>query len=195
MLDHLSNVELAFVVAAVPTASMGLASALMSTVQVSPLVESVLQFFAGGLIVAAVAAELFPLMLDGVSAADSMIGVTVGFAVGIALVYGSESLMEQFEKSEEKPEDPVSRARNSSLSLIASFGGKGEHTHDHDHDHAHAHSHSHGEAGGYTHIVPRAITSLIPADDVETAKELEEYKNMGSPEIPGEWNEEGKLTD
>jgi len=193
-LGNLSNAELGFVVASVPTVSMILASALMSSIKVSTTMESILQYFCGGLIVAAVAAELFPLMLENVSSSDSMIGVTVGFAVGLSLVYGMEWVMEYIERNsdDETKEDELTRKRNSSLSLIASFavadgvgisgvvGGSDPESIELNVEHGEPHRHS----------PPRVITSALPADDDETAKELEQYQPLGSPEPQGEWNEE-----
>lgn len=76
---------------------MLLASYILYTYEVHALVEATFQNFAAGLIVAAVAAELFPLMLHDVSPANSMIGMTCGFVVGLGLIYGLEALVEYFE--------------------------------------------------------------------------------------------------
>lgn len=76
--------------------AMLLASLLLSKISVSPVVEAFFQNYAGGLILAAVAAELFPLMLDAPKG-QSMIGITIGFAIGISLVFGLDSLVEILE--------------------------------------------------------------------------------------------------
>jgi len=179
-LSDLSDVQLGFAVAALPTLAMMISSAIMSNVEISPRTESILQYFCGGLIVAAVAAELFPLMLENVSPSDSIIGVTVGFSAGLCLVYGIEWVMEKFEDSEEgrepKEEDSLTKQHNryGSLSPSVEMVSVGE---DKDND---AHSKTY-----------RAITSALPSGDDETAKELDLYQSrVGTPEPAGEWNED-----
>ena len=171
--------ERAFVVTAAPTICMALASLLLSNVEVGKLAESLLQYFAAGLILAAVAAELFPLMLDGVTHVDSMAGITVGFAVGMAMVYGMDSLMELFGVSDDdedsKTESVEGSAKRPSLrdsfteiavvDEAATIGMQ------------------------IVGLQPRATTSALPAGDDETMKELQLYQGL-SPEPQGEWNED-----
>lgn len=100
----LNAIELGFLVGAVPTFSMALCSLLFSSVEVSSEIEACFQNFAGGLILAAVGGELFPLMLDA-SPSNTRIGVTVGMAFGLCIVYGMEHVIEYFENMGEDDDD------------------------------------------------------------------------------------------
>lgn len=73
------------------------ASWLLTRVQVKEKVEAFVQNFAAGLILGAVAGELFPELLDH-SRGVSLLGVTVGFAIGIGAIHGLEYLVEFLEK-------------------------------------------------------------------------------------------------
>lgn len=75
---------------------MTLATILLTKVEATPQVEASLQNFAAGLIIAAVAGELFPIMLES-GDTPSFIGITCGFVVGLAAIYGLEHLAEQLE--------------------------------------------------------------------------------------------------
>lgn len=77
---------------------MTLSSILLSNIQVSPSVEAIFQNFAGGLILAVVAAELFPLMLEG-TVVNSMVGVTIGFIFALCLLNGLEVFIEYLEET------------------------------------------------------------------------------------------------
>lgn len=90
-----------FVVGAIPTVSMILTSMLLSSIEVSPMIEAGFQNFAAGLIIAAVAEELFPLMLDG-TPSESMIGITVGFVVGLGILHGVEAFVGYIEDAADK---------------------------------------------------------------------------------------------
>ena len=179
-LESLTDVERGFVVTAAPTLCMALASLLLSNMEVGKLMESLLQYFAAGLILAAVAAELFPLMLEGVTQADSMAGITVGFAVGIAMVYGMDSVMELFGVSDDDEGEAKSESGEGSAkrpSLRDSFSEVGVVD----------------EASTFgmqiVGLQPRATTSALPAGDDETMKELQLYQGL-SPEPQGDWNDD-----
>ena len=58
----LQGIDLALAVGLIPTASMIMCSILATKFKVSPELEAIFQNFAAGLILAAVAAELFPLL-------------------------------------------------------------------------------------------------------------------------------------
>ena len=74
---------------------MLIASILLTNISVSKSVEATFQNFAAGLILAAVASELFPLMLtENVSPFDTWVGVSVGFVVGLVTLNGLESFIE-----------------------------------------------------------------------------------------------------
>lgn len=131
MSTPVTGVELGFAIGAVPTFSMALASAIMSNMEVSPATESMVQYFASGLILAAVALELFPLLRENVTPRDSMVGITVGMFVGLVLVYGMEYVMSLFEEAEDggasaghghSHEKALVVARERTDSLIKSFG-------------------------------------------------------------------------
>eukprot|EP00595_Chromulina_sp_UTEXLB2642_P000206 CAMPEP_0196762396 /NCGR_PEP_ID=MMETSP1095-20130614/1835_1 /TAXON_ID=96789 ORGANISM="Chromulina nebulosa, Strain UTEXLB2642" /NCGR_SAMPLE_ID=MMETSP1095 /ASSEMBLY_ACC=CAM_ASM_000446 /LENGTH=218 /DNA_ID=CAMNT_0042113155 /DNA_START=34 /DNA_END=686 /DNA_ORIENTATION=- len=92
----ITGVSLGFLIGAIPTISMTLSSWLLSSIKVSTHIEAGIQNFAAGLILAAVAAELFPLMLEA-TRADSMIGITVGFAVGLSTLNGLEWVIGRIE--------------------------------------------------------------------------------------------------
>lgn len=89
--------EQGFIIGAIPTFTMSLASLVFSNVEVSSKVEAFFQNFAGGLILAAVAAELFPLMLQDTNSSDCYIGVTCGFGLGILVIYGIDYIVGFFE--------------------------------------------------------------------------------------------------
>lgn len=91
----LSGVSLAFLVGGIPTLTMGLASLLLTSVSVSALTEAAFQNFAAGLILAAVASELFPLMIGSdISPSNSMIGISAGFAIGLLMLNGTEAAID-----------------------------------------------------------------------------------------------------
>ena len=73
--------------------------------------EAGFQNFAAGLIIAAVAEELFPLMVEG-SSSDSMIGITVGFVVGLAVLNGIEAFIEHMEAFAERFSEHATNGRS-----------------------------------------------------------------------------------
>jgi hypothetical protein len=93
----LHSYSLAFLVGGIPTLTMGLASLLLTSISVSSLTEAAFQNFAAGLILAAVASELFPLMIGSdISPSNSMIGISAGFAIGLLMLNGTEAAIEYF---------------------------------------------------------------------------------------------------
>ena len=101
----LTSVQYGFVVGAIPTACMLLSSAFISQYEISKIVEAILQNFSAGLILAAVGGELFPLLYLDKSPADTAIGITLGFAFGLALNYGLDAFVEQFEDDEDDDDE------------------------------------------------------------------------------------------
>ena len=198
-LSALSDVSRGLVVASMPTISMVASSALMSSVQVSKVLESILQFFCGGMIIAAVAAELFPLMVKNVSSVDSIIGVTAGFVVGLVLVYGVAWVMEKIEGEEnggeaDTTENAASKSQQnkygslSSIEMVSPGGTIARQSRAN-------HGEGEGEGEGVGEGEERAITSSLPDDDIETARELQLYQpsRVGTPEPQAggwAWNEE-----
>ena len=91
------KVYLALLVGMIPTVSMVMASFFLSHVTVSGVMEACFQNFAAGLILAAVAAELFPLLLaNDVSTTQSVVGITVGFAIGLMVLNATEWFVGKF---------------------------------------------------------------------------------------------------
>ena len=69
-------------------------SITLTNIDVNKFTEATLQKFAAGLILGAVASELFPLMLENVSEANCLIGVSVGFFIGLILLNTMEKLID-----------------------------------------------------------------------------------------------------
>jgi hypothetical protein len=75
---------------------------LLTNVEVSARVEAALQNFAAGLILAAVACELIPIMRDGDGdTTASYAGITIGFIIGLATIYGIEHVIHILEEWDE----------------------------------------------------------------------------------------------
>jgi len=99
-----SSVPLAAVIGGIPTTSMILAIIALSNIEVGAKIEASLQNFAAGLIIAAVAGELFPVMLDS-SKNPSYIGISVGFVIGLATIYGLEAIIGYLEGIDERTDE------------------------------------------------------------------------------------------
>ena len=86
---------LALLIGLAPSVCMGIASFFLSHVTISGIVEACFQNLAAGLILAAVAAELFPLLQDDkIPPQDQMVGITIGFVVGLVILNGTEPAVE-----------------------------------------------------------------------------------------------------
>uniref|UniRef100_A0A7S3M8C8 Uncharacterized protein n=2 Tax=Spumella elongata TaxID=89044 RepID=A0A7S3M8C8_9STRA len=92
----LTGVGLGFFVGAFPTLAMMIASCLLTTYEVGPKIEACFQNFAAGLIIAAVAGELFPIMASS-SEQNSVLGITIGFVGGLLVVFGLEKVVDYLE--------------------------------------------------------------------------------------------------
>jgi zinc transporter ZupT len=101
-------VQLGFVVGLFPALSMFVASVVLANYQVSPHVEAAFQNFCAGLIISAVASELFPLMSEG-TAVESVIGEILGFVLGLSAIYGLEHVIEKISESENTQVSDVAR--------------------------------------------------------------------------------------
>ena len=110
--NTLTSVELGFVVGAVPTVAMLLSELALTNIETNKYVEATFQNFAAGLILAAVAAELFPLMITEVTPEQTYIGVTVGFAVGLGLLNGLEVVIDHFSGEDEEEELSAMKAES-----------------------------------------------------------------------------------
>ena len=92
-LTEINPLVLAVMVASLPTASMLGCSVFFFNNPVNAVIECCLQNFAAGLVIAATAMELFPLMNE-IQGTEGLIGITIGFILGLTLVYGLESIMD-----------------------------------------------------------------------------------------------------
>ena len=75
---------------------------------VEPIVEASCTYFTAGLIIAAVAAELFPLMTPPPGSGlelEYFGGTTIGFLMGVAMINGVAQLIEIFESADEDEEE------------------------------------------------------------------------------------------
>ena len=60
-----------------------------------PYIEAFFQNFAAGLILAAVGAELFPLLHKYSTPSESIIGMSIGFPLGLFIIYGIEYVIDK----------------------------------------------------------------------------------------------------
>lgn len=97
----LSGIAVAFIIGAAPTATMLCASFILSQVEVGHQIEACVQNFAAGLILSAVAGELFPILLED-KTIPSIIGISVGFVVAMVIIYGLEHTIERIESMPDK---------------------------------------------------------------------------------------------
>ena len=86
--ENINIVALGTIVGSFPSAAMLVSSFLLSSLTISSTVEAMFQNFAAGLILAAVGSELFPLVSENTSEADSIIGLTVGFPLALLFIFG-----------------------------------------------------------------------------------------------------------
>eukprot|EP01041_Mallomonas_annulata_P004408 gene4408-8771_t len=89
------DLGLGLVVGLIPCIGMTLSSILLMKIRISGLLEATLQNFAAGLILAAVAAEIFPL-LEEVEEVPGAIGLIIGFTLGLLLIYGLDGVLDKF---------------------------------------------------------------------------------------------------
>ena len=107
-MPKIEGVALAALIGAVPTFSMSVCSIIANRVKVKPEVEAIFQNFAAGLIIAAVAAELFPLLSknpgDGTDLPRGIQigGLTIGFAVALCMIYSLEHFVSIMEEADEE---------------------------------------------------------------------------------------------
>ena len=98
-LFNVEDIIFSILIGSIPTASMLLASFALMNLKVEPLIEACFQNFCAGLILAAVAMELFPLMAPSeiISPFNSIVGTSLGFILGIAMINGVDQLISSFE--------------------------------------------------------------------------------------------------
>ncbi len=95
---------------------------LLTNVEVSPKFEAALQNFAAGLILAAVACELIPIMRDGNGdITASYAGISIGFVIGLATIYGIEHIihiLEEWPNASASTHSKTSKPGYSSVDVI-----------------------------------------------------------------------------
>lgn len=93
------DILFSILIGAIPTASMLIASFALMNLKVQPLIEACFQNFCAGLILAAVAIELLPLMSPSETTTpfNSVVGTTLGFILGVAMINGVSQLIDSFE--------------------------------------------------------------------------------------------------
>lgn len=99
---NFDDILFSILIGAIPTSSMLIASFALMNLKVPPLVEACFQNFCSGLILAAVAMELFPLMSPSstTTSFDSVVGTTLGFILGTCTINGMHQLIDSFENEE-----------------------------------------------------------------------------------------------
>lgn len=106
----------ALVVSAAPALSMLLGSASVVCVTVPDWLQASLQMFSAGLLISAVAGELFPLLsiphkatdadTTGNASLEETLGIAVGFLIGLLFMFGLAHLTEGADDDEEEEEKP-----------------------------------------------------------------------------------------
>ncbi len=92
---------------------------LLTNVEVGARVEAALQNFAAGLILAAVACELFPIMKDGNGDINaSYIGISIGFVIALATIYGIEYFVHKLEEWPNENESTHSKSDKPGYSSV-----------------------------------------------------------------------------
>jgi len=101
----------AFNVVLAPALAMLLGSSFALWLRVPDKIQACMQNFSAGLLISAVASELYPLMSPkSLTKFDSTIAITVGFVLGLVFMFGLEHLTEGDDDEEEEKESPRDRA-------------------------------------------------------------------------------------
>ena len=110
-------------VAAVPALSMLFASFALLDITVPTVVEACCQNFCSGLILAAVAKELFPLLSPSSlnSTFDSICGTTVGFILGVCLINGVDFIIDSYDEEKEIPHEFEPKVQGSWMSYYYGY--------------------------------------------------------------------------
>jgi hypothetical protein len=95
----MEDILFSVLIGALPTSSMLFASLALMKLKVPPLIEACFQNFCAGLILAAVALELLPLMgpSQTTSPFNSVAGTTLGFILGVFMINGIDQVIDSFE--------------------------------------------------------------------------------------------------
>ena len=108
----ITGIDLGLLIGAIPTIAMIGASITLTNIDVNKKVEATLQKFAAGLILGAVTSELFPLMLENVSKNSTLIGVSVGFFLGLIILNSMEKLINYIVDSSPAIDEPISNTND-----------------------------------------------------------------------------------
>ena len=121
----MSGIGYGFILGVIPASFMMFSSFVMMNQSVSELTEAMLQNFSAGMIISAVAAELFPqLKNEATSKGLTLLGVTVGFICACILLYGIESVIDSFNDDDNEAdgdERKKTSSKNSSGKLTRSL--------------------------------------------------------------------------
>jgi uncharacterized protein YuzB (UPF0349 family) len=95
----MEDILFSVLIGSIPTCSMLFASLALINLKVPPLIEACFQNFCAGLILAAVALELLPLMGPSqiTSPFNSVVGTTLGFMLGVFMINGIDQVIDSFE--------------------------------------------------------------------------------------------------
>jgi len=84
-----------------PSVTMAVGSLTALGARVPPKVQACTQNFSAGLLLSAVAGELYPLMDRDLGTGTSVVAITIGFALGLAFMFGLEAVTEGGEEDED----------------------------------------------------------------------------------------------
>ena len=116
----LSIIELGTLVGSFPCIAMLIASFALTQITLTQHAEAFFQNFCAGLMIGAVAAELFPLLHEGATKQQSIIGISVGIPVALIIIHGIEYLVAI--AGEEGEEEKTSDASGSAHKFVSLLG-------------------------------------------------------------------------
>lgn len=101
-----AGIQYGLLLGIIPASFMIFSSFVMMNHSVSELTEAMLQNFSAGMIISAVAAELFPELKNATTPKYiTLLGVTVGFICACILLYGIESVIDSFNDDDDDHDD------------------------------------------------------------------------------------------
>jgi len=130
-------VGFAAAVSSVPAAGMLAGSFLLLRLNVSPRTSAGFQNMSAGLLLGAIASELFPLLAQ-TGGAGGVLGTTTGFAAGLAVVFGTEKLGKWLEGRAEMEGGRLARhSREEAARLSSALLSSAKHHREHICEHLH----------------------------------------------------------